>query len=210
MDVDAQIESVSRAVGTRDVEGGREGAVVVARSFDTTPADLWEACTDAERLARWFLPVTGDLRQGGSYRLEGNAHGRVLDCDPPRSFRASWEFGGEYSEIEVRFVPESASRTRLELSHSARLGEHWTEYGPGAVGIGWDMGFLGLALHLEQGGQEPPEASEWARSAQARRFTELSGRAWCAAHVASGTDAATAEAAAGRTIAAYAGGGDQT
>ncbi|WP_116246190.1 SRPBCC family protein [Nocardiopsis sp. FIRDI 009] len=208
MDVEAQIGSVGRTVSTREVEGGREGTVVVTRSFEATPEDLWDACTNAERLPRWFLPVSGDLREGGSYRLEGNAHGRVLACDPPRSFRASWEFGGEYSEIAVRLIPVSDTRTRIELSHSARLTEHWTEYGPGAVGIGWDLGVLGLTLHLERGGQEPPETAEWARSAEARRFTELSGRAWGEAHIASGMDAATAKAAANRTVAAYTGEGE--
>ena len=28
--------------------------------------DVWDACTTAERIGRWFLPVTGDLRLGGS------------------------------------------------------------------------------------------------------------------------------------------------
>ena len=39
-------------------------AVVFDRHYATTPADLWQACTEPERLERWFAPVTGDLRSG--------------------------------------------------------------------------------------------------------------------------------------------------
>ncbi|WP_308168107.1 hypothetical protein [Nonomuraea sp. NEAU-A123] len=45
---------------------------------------MWDACTSAEHIPRWFLPIEGDLRAGGCYRLEGNAGGEVLACEPPR------------------------------------------------------------------------------------------------------------------------------
>ena len=42
---------------------GKPALVAVAiRSYDTTVDDLWEAITTPERLARWFLPVEGDLK----------------------------------------------------------------------------------------------------------------------------------------------------
>ena len=48
---------------------------------------MWDACTDPERIGRWFLPVSGDLRLGGRYQLEGNAGGEILRCEPPTCSR---------------------------------------------------------------------------------------------------------------------------
>ncbi|GAA4198737.1 hypothetical protein [Actinocatenispora rupis] len=36
------------------------------------------------RLARWFEPVTGELRLG-PHQVEGNATGEVAACEPPRT-----------------------------------------------------------------------------------------------------------------------------
>src|SRR6266567_1995164 len=111
--------------------------------------DVWDACTNPERIPRWFLPVSGELRLGGRYQLEGNAGGTIEGCDPPKSFFATWEYGGEVSWIEVRLTAEAADRTRLELEHIAHVSdERWAEFGPAAVGIGWDSAVLGLSLHL--------------------------------------------------------------
>ena len=49
---------------------------------------MWDAVTSAERIPRWFLPISGDLRLGGRYQLEGNAGGEVLECAPPARRRA--------------------------------------------------------------------------------------------------------------------------
>ena len=54
--------------------------------------------------------------------------------------------GDEVSWIEVHLTPESDERTRFTLEHVAHVDDQrWTEYGPGAVGVGWDSGLLGLA-----------------------------------------------------------------
>ena len=34
---------------------------------DAAIDDVWDACTNPERIPRWFLPVSGDLRLGGRY-----------------------------------------------------------------------------------------------------------------------------------------------
>ena len=56
------------------------------------------------RIPLWFLPVTGDLRLGGRFQVEGNAGGVVERCDPPRSFAATWECGESTSWLEVRLA----------------------------------------------------------------------------------------------------------
>jgi uncharacterized protein YndB with AHSA1/START domain len=87
---------------------GQEAIVAVAvRSYDTTPDDLWEAITTPVRLARWFLPVEGDLRLGGRYQLQGNAGGTITRCDPPEAFDVTWEFGGATSWVAVRLTPDA-------------------------------------------------------------------------------------------------------
>ncbi|MDN3352036.1 SRPBCC family protein [Actinomadura sp. DC4] len=203
IDVTSQINSVSRTVGDRVLEAGEARTVTISRVYDTTPEDLWEACTSPDRIRRWFLPVSGDLRLGGRFQLEGNAGGTISSCDPPKGFAATWEFGGQTSWIEVRLVPES-SGTRFELQHIAHVDDHWEQFGPGAVGIGWEMGLMGLTLHLSSGEQaDPAEAMAWASSEEGRRFMTLSSEAWAEADIAGGADEETARAAADRTTAAY-------
>jgi len=205
VDVDHQIEDVSRMVGRRPLEAGEARVLTISQAYDTDVDDLWEAVTTPERIARWFLPVSGDLRLGGRYQLEGNAGGVIEACDPPHGFDATWEYGEGMSWIEVRLTEEGEGRTRLTLHHVADIDdETWEQYGPGAVGIGWDQGILGLALHLRT--RAPNDATEfmgWAASPDGRRFTTGSGEAWHDADIASGTDPAQARARADRTIAAY-------
>jgi uncharacterized protein YndB with AHSA1/START domain len=50
--------------------------------------------------------------------------GRVVTYDPPNRLVLTWQIGSDWqyhadqgSEVEVRFVPEGADRTRVELEH---------------------------------------------------------------------------------------------
>jgi uncharacterized protein YndB with AHSA1/START domain len=204
IDITHQINSVRRKVGSRTLEAGEARTVTIGQTYDASLDDVWDACTNPERIPRWFLPVSGDLRVGGHYQLEGNAGGTIERCDPPKGFAATWEYGGQVSWIEARLTAESDGGTRFELEHIAHVDDHWEQFGPGAVGIGWDMGLIGLTLHLSAGrAVDPQEAMAWAGSEEGRRFMTLSSEKWCEAHIAAGTDEAEAHAAAARTIAAY-------
>ncbi|NDL60063.1 SRPBCC family protein [Phytoactinopolyspora mesophila] len=206
IDVTQQINDVRREIGTRVIEAGEARTVTISQTYDAAVDDLWDACTNPERLPRWFLPVSGDLRLNGTYQLEGNAGGTIEQCDPPHSFAATWEYGGAVSWIEVRFVPESAGRTRLELEHIAMEDEHWAEFGPGAAGIGWDLAFIGLALHVDTGDVVDHAAVEaWGASDDGRQFVLMSSERWREADVAAGTDEGTARQRAGRTAAFFTG-----
>jgi uncharacterized protein YndB with AHSA1/START domain len=202
-----QINAVRRRIGARVLEAGQARVATISQTYGAPIEDVWDACTNAERIPRWFLPVTGDLRVGGRYQLEGNAGGTVERCDPPRSFAATWEYGGEVSWIEVRLTEEADGRTRLELEHTAHVDDKlWDQYGPGATGIGWDMMLLGLANHLASGqGIDPAEAVAWSGSEDGRRFMTLSGERWCEASIEAGTDEEAARAAAERVLAFYTG-----
>lgn len=206
IDVEQQINSVRRQVGNRTIEAGEVRTVTVTRTYQTDVADLWDACTNPERLPRWFLPVSGDLRLHGRYKLEGNAEGTVLACDPPHGFMVTWEFGGTTSWLEVRLIAEAPDRTRLELEHLAEEGEHWKQFGPGAAGIGWELGLLGLTQHLTSDqAVDPAEGMAWTTSPDGQRFIALSSQQWAEAAEAAGTDSAVARGAAERTTAFYTG-----
>ncbi len=191
--------------GTR---GGMETAIVQAgRTYATDALDLWRALTTPERLSRWFLPVTGDLRLGGRYQFEGNAGGTIQECVEPELIKATWEFGGGISWLTLRLIPQPAG-TRLELEHEAPLMPGFSDvYGPGAVGVGWDGGFLGLTLHLaDPDAAKPPEADrEWPMSAEGKAFYGAAAAAWGEADAASGTAADRARARAETTRKFYTG-----
>ena len=203
IDVSHQVSAADRTVGTRTLLAGEARVVTIARSYPADIDDIWDACTNPERLPRWFLPVSGELRLRGRYQLEGNAAGTIERCDPPHSFAATWEYGGETSWIEVRLTTVDDG-TRFELDHIAHVDdERWAEFGPGAVGVGWDLGLMGLALHLAGRGPNPEQDPAWLASTEGSRFVIDSSEAWFTAAVAAGTDPEAARAAADRTTAAY-------
>jgi uncharacterized protein YndB with AHSA1/START domain len=206
-DANEQVNEVQRRVGTRTFEAGEARTVTITRTYDAALDDVWEACSSAERIPRWFLPVSGELRLGGRYALEGNASGTIESCDPPHGFTATWEYGGEVTWIELRLAAEGDERTRFELEHIAHVDdERWTQFGPGAVGLGWDLGLMGLAKHLATGATLDPRAAEaWSTSPEGVAFLTAGGNAWCEAAIADGDDSAAARAAADRTIAFYTG-----
>ena len=207
IDVSSHISTVERRVGTRTLAAGEARTVTIARVFDTSPEDLWDACTDPARISRWFLPVSGDLRLGGRYAFEGNASGTIERCEPPARVDATWEFGGQTSWVELRLTPEPDGRTRFALDHTAHVDDAlWAQYGPGAVGIGWDHGVLGLTLHLADAAQPERAAVEaWQASDEGRAFVRLASERWAEASIAAGTDPAEARDAAARVTDAYTG-----
>ncbi|MCL7428100.1 SRPBCC family protein [Streptomyces sp. NPDC057806] len=203
-----EINRLHREVGTRRVEAGEARTVVLRRSYDAEVADVWDAVTSPERIARWFLPVSGEFKVGGRYQLEGQAGGEILQCDEPNLLRVSWLFGPDpgFSEVLLRLTPEGEERTLLELEHVAVVPEEfWGQYGPGATGVGWDMVLLGLALHLTGGGLSPEQAQEWAMSDEGKACMTRSGELWGAAYTASGADAESVESTTRATIAFYTG-----
>jgi uncharacterized protein YndB with AHSA1/START domain len=74
---------------------------------------------------------------------------RILAYDPPDRVVFSWDIGPRWqvetdpeltSEVEVRFVAESATRTRVELEHR-RLDRHGPGWQSVSEGIGGDQGW---------------------------------------------------------------------
>ena len=206
IDVTHEISSADREIGSRTLAAGEARTLTITRVYDTPPEDLWDACTNADRLPRWFLPISGDLRPGGRYSFEGNASGTIERCEPPRSLSATWEYGTETSWVELRLTPEADGRTRFVLEHVAHVNdEMWAQFGPGAVGVGWDQALMGLTLHVTSGGErvEREAVEAWQASDEGRQFVRLSSERWAEASIAAGTGAADAHAAAARTTDFY-------
>jgi uncharacterized protein YndB with AHSA1/START domain len=208
IDVNHHVSSIERRVGSRTLAAGEARTLTVTRVYDTPPEDLWDACTNPERLSRWFLPISGDLRPGGRYELEGNASGTIERCEAPHSVDATWEYGGEVSWVELRLTPEPDGGTRFALEHIAHVAdEMWGQYGPGAAGVGWDSALVGLSLNLAHGADMPERAAveAWMATDDGRRLFRLASEGWAEASIAAGTDPEEARAAAGRTTDFYTG-----
>ena len=209
IDIVREIEAVQREVGSGRIAAGEGRSIRLRRTYDAPIDDVWDALTTPERISRWFLPISGDYRVGGRYQLEGNAGGEILTCDRPNKFRVTWVYGdvtdpASVSELEVRLAPASEGSTTLELEHTAVVpDEVWAEYGPGAVGIGWDQGLLGLSLYLRTGKTvEDPVA--WQLSDEGREYATRCSAAWGAANQAAGADPAAAAKAVANATAFYA------
>ena len=207
IDVTHELNEVRRAVGSRVLEAGEARVVTLRRTYEGGLDDVWDACTNPERIPRWFLPVSGDLRVGGRYQLKGNASGIIERCDPPTSFVATWEFGGQVSWIEVRLSEVAPDRVLFELEHIGPVDQdRWAEFGPAAAGVGWDMTLSGLARHLTGGPPLTPATfAVWLGSEEGRQFLTHSNELWLQASLAAGTAEAEARMAAERNFAFYTG-----
>jgi len=195
IDIASQLKAISRQVERQPTADGAGELVrvLLRRRYDSPLEDVWEAVTDPDRMKRWFLPVSGDLRVGGSFQLEGNAGGEILACEPPRLLRVT--FGDPNSIVELRLTAQGDGDTALELEHTVPI--EIAQSGAGAlwVGPGWDGALLGLGLFL--GGEAVGDPVAAANSPEAQAFSKASVRAWAAVVEDSGT--ATAEQLAAAT-----------
>ncbi|GAA0368197.1 SRPBCC family protein [Bacillus horti] len=205
LDLEKCLGAVTRTVTDIVKEGVQSRNVQLERSYDTSANDLWDAVTNQERLKRWFMPVSGELKLGGQYQLEGNAHGTITKCKPQQFFAATWEFGGEVSWIEVRVTPLEDEKARLTLSHICPLNDHWEQYGPAAAGIGWDLAFIGLEVHLSDVFSDSFNEEAFATSAEGNTYIVNVSVDWGRAAIKAGEEPEQATAAAQRTAAFFTG-----
>lgn len=216
MDVNAQIDAVERGIQTKQVDEVLSYVQTLAQTYPSPIDDVWDAVTSAERIPRWFLPISGDLRLGGTYQLEGNAGGQIRRCDPPKDGQAgytvTWGMGhGEPALLHIRLTELSPAFTRLELENVAAADSLpegvWEQFGPSATGLGWDSALLGLASYFG-GGQEgisPEKGQAWLATDEGRSFLRGTADAWASEHIADGADPEIAHAAATTTYGMYTG-----
>ncbi len=75
-DLIAELDRTGRAVADADLGGAPAHVVELRRRLHAPIADVWDACTNPERVGRWFLPLSGDLRPGGNFQLEATPAAR--------------------------------------------------------------------------------------------------------------------------------------
>ncbi|MGJ6979172.1 SRPBCC domain-containing protein [Aestuariimicrobium soli] len=214
MDVQEQIGAVTRAWRREERDGETVHVQTLSQLYPSPLDDVWDAVTTSERIPRWFLPITGDLEVGGRYQFEGNAGGEVLECEPPADGRArylvTWEMGG-VTWVTVRLLAEGDSSTRFELEHVAKEADVPAEmsamFGPGATGVGWDGGLLGLWLHLTRSGgsMSPADLAAWVATDEGKAFYRGAADAWAQASIEAGTPEEQARQQADATYGFYTG-----
>jgi uncharacterized protein YndB with AHSA1/START domain len=207
IDIAREIQAIQRSVADAELPAGAARVVRMERTFHAPVDDVWDAISNPERIARWFLPISGDFRVGGMYQLEGQAGGRIVACERPHRLRVTWGYPDPTSEasyLELRLASAGDDATLFELEHTSVVpDEFWSAYGPGAVGVGWDMAMLGLGLHLSGGGSVGDPVA-WQLSDEGRDFARQSSDAWGAAHLAAGAEPDAVERAVAGTFAFYA------
>jgi uncharacterized protein YndB with AHSA1/START domain len=163
-----------KIIGTMRALDETRGAVRVEDTYDTDIHDLWEACTNPGRLARWVAEVSGDLRVGGTvhavFTSTWAGPARIEICDTPHHLLLTTEPGtDDEAQIEAWLTAEGP-RTRLVVEERGlpvdKLYFH---------GAGWQVHLEDLGRSLATGGSV--HAGGWSpetpSAAWHERWTEL-------------------------------------
>ena len=183
-DVAGRFIETQREVGRRRIGAGEARTALMRRRYDAPIEDVWNACTDPERISRWFIRPTGDLRAGGTFSLEGNASGEILRCEPPCLLAVTWSYPGRpVDELELRLSLGEDGGTVLELEH-ASVGEVFItndpETGTWGIGPGWEAPLDYLAKYLRGELPDAPAAEWWEPTPEDAELGNRRGHAWAA------------------------------
>ena len=147
-----------KTIATMRALDGQLGAIRVEDIYDTDIEDLWEACTEPDRLARWIAEVTGDLRPGGAFYAtftsSGAGAGRVEACDPPHHLRLTMLPETDDEQQLEAWLAREGDKTRLTVENRGlplnELPLH---------GAGWQAHLEDLTRSLT--GQPPAWDTRW-------------------------------------------------
>ena len=179
--------------------------VRLGKKFSHGIANIWEAITQEKQIPNWFLPISGDLSLGGNFQLEGNAKGKILVCKAPTKFKITWEFRGDVSWVTIN-LQEQKNKTLLTLSHIMSYSKEdlfWARYGPGATGVGWELGFIGLTSYLATGSSVIEEGQQWLGTDKSISYIENSSEAWARVLIETGKKPEIAQEMANETFTFY-------
>ncbi len=115
------IEPHPRLERTR-IAKGEARVAVFKRGYNAPIEDVWDACTNPERLSRWYAPVRGDLQVGGTFEQPPMGAGRIVTCAAPHHLKLSLADGKD--EIELHLLAQDDGTTALELRHATTLDSH--------------------------------------------------------------------------------------
>lgn len=157
------VDLTERELGQRKIAGGDARSAIMRRVYPAPIDDVWAALTEPDRVNRYFLPLSGDLKEGGHYVVEMNTDGEVLKCDKPNLLRLSWNVEGAVAdEVEIR-LKKVKGGTQLELEHSSVRDTFVSsdpKTGDWGIGAGWELPLKYLGMYLA--GELPNKPSlEW-------------------------------------------------
>ena len=140
-----------KITGTMRALDDTRGAVRVEDVYDTDIHDLWEACTNPERLARWIAEVSGDLRVGGTvqavFTSTWTGPATVEVCEAPHHLLLTTEPGtDDESQIEA-WLSAEGTQTRLVVEERGLPVAQLHFYG-----AGWQVHLEDLGRSLRSGG----------------------------------------------------------
>jgi uncharacterized protein YndB with AHSA1/START domain len=150
-----------KILGTLQRLDDDRGGVRVEDVYATTIEDLWAACTEPDRLARWIADVSGDLEVGGGFTArftsgwEGS--GRVDVCDRPhRLLITTWEDEAQDQESTIEATLDSVDGgTRLVVEERGMPVDQLAAYG-----AGWQVHAEDLAAHVA-GRERDADDARW-------------------------------------------------
>src|SRR4051794_4622933 len=115
----SELDSTHYEVRRRPLPAGEARAASFRRTYDASIEDVWDACTNPDRLRRWYAPVEGDLRVGGSFTQGDFGNGTVLECESPRLLRVGLGGGDPLTdEVVLRLETAADGATVLEFEHA--------------------------------------------------------------------------------------------
>lgn len=134
-----------------EIPAGEARVGVFTRTYAARVEEVWDACTNPDRLGRWYVPVTGDLELGGKFQQAMMGSGKVVRCKPPNRLTVS--LGDGVDQVDL-YLSEGASegQTVLELHHATTVDQHEIEGqifdAVFCMGGGYFPRLLALDLHL--------------------------------------------------------------
>lgn len=121
-----------------------------------TPRQVWEAWTDPQKLAHWFVDkASGVSTVGGTMTWEFERFGYVLPYEvvasvPERQFALQWNPppGNPAGILEIQIERESGETVVRLINSGFREGAEWDDEYEGTVS-GWQMALAVLKYYLE-------------------------------------------------------------
>jgi uncharacterized protein YndB with AHSA1/START domain len=100
------------------------------RTYNHPMEAVWAALTDARAIRQWWVDTDFRAEPGHEFffrdkpqgKWDGVVRGRVLEAEPGRRVRFTWDGGGHQTVVEFRLEPAEGGGTRLLLSHDGFRG----------------------------------------------------------------------------------------
>jgi|SRR5690625_1516871 len=213
------VEAVRRRLEMDELPGPQStvrAVITLTTTLGQAPAQLWPMLSRLDRLAQWYGPVTGELREGGRLRLPAGVDCRILEVEAPHKMvlELTPAPGSDPEPLMIRLDPEDDGSTSLRLAHTATIAAPLvSRYGPGLVAIGWELALLRLAAATDGWRAAclrdvPVPTAQWLAGQEGGEHLRAWAVRWAAQAMAAGVDEQTARRGERETVQAYRAGGD--